>query len=417
MRLIRQRSGPHYAWLILAAVWVLFAVSIGVRFSFGVFIDPLVAEYGWDRGGVSFAYSLQFLAGIPVTLVAGRLAERIGSRRIVMVGSFIFTIGMLLTATVSQLWQFQLYFGVLIGGLGSSVFVTLLPVLVTRWFYRRLGLVMGIMWTAVSLGPALFSPLMRWAIEDIGWRATFIAFGIIGGVLMLAASFLLRDHPREKNLAPYGGLPVETPLIHTGSVGGSLGLRQVTVMTSFWALVAVHTLGCIGHSIPLAHMVSIATFAGVPGVAAAGILSVALASSFISRLVMSLTAEARGGRFTLTIAVLLQTLPTLLLLGARDMPSFYTFAFLFGIGYGGEMVGFPIFNRQYYGMGAPLNTIYSYQMAGAMLGMAVGGWLGGALFDWTGVYTWSILAAVAAGFLGVTAALVLPSYHRQRVPE
>jgi MFS family permease len=160
-------------------------------------------------------------------------------------------------------------------------------------------------------------------------------------------------------------------------------------------------------------MVSIATFAGVPGIAAAGVLSMALASSFISRVGMSLIAESRGGRFTLTLAVLLQTLPTLLLLSARELPLFYSFAFLFGIGYGGEMVGFPIFNRQYYGMGAPLNTIYAYQMAGAMLGMAVGGWLGGALFDWTGVYTWSILAAVAAGFLGITAALVLPSRHRQ----
>jgi MFS family permease len=396
---------------------VLLAVSAGVRFSFGVFIDPLVAEYGWDRGGVSFAYSLQFLTGIPVILIAGWLAERTGSRRIVMVASFIFTIGMLLTATVSRLWQFQLYFGMLIGGLGSSVFVTLLPVLLTRWFYRKLGLVMGIMWTAVSLGPALFSPLMRWAIEDIGWSVTFIVFGLIGGALMLVASFLLRDHPQEKNLTPYGGLPVEIPMIHTGSVGGSLGLRQVTVMTSFWALVAVHTLGCAGHSVPMAHMVSMATFAGVSGIAAAGVLSMASASSFISRLGMSLIAEARGGRFTLTLTVLLQTLPTLLLLGAREMPLFYTFAFLFGIGYGGEMVGFPIFNRQYYGMAAPLNAIYSYQMAGAMLGMAVGGWLGGALFDWTGVYTWSILAAVAAGFLGVMAALALPSYHRQRAPE
>ena len=102
----------------------------------------------------------------------------------------------------------------------------------------------------------------------------------------------------------------------------------------------------------------------------------------------------------------------LLLLSARELPPFYSFAFLFGLGYGGEMVGFPIFNRQYYGTDAPLNTIYSYQLAGAMLGMAVGGWLGGVLFDWTGTYTWSILAALTAGFLGVMAALRLPSYRK-----
>ncbi len=123
---------------------------------------------------------------------------------------------------------------------------------------------------------------------------------------------------------------------------------------------------------------------------------------------MSLIAERRGARFTLVITVLLQTAPILLLLASSQLWAFYSFAFVFGLGFGGEMVGFPIFNRQYYGTGAPLSTIYSYQLAGAMLGMAAGGWLGGALFDWTGVYTWSLVSAVIAGFLGVAIALALP---------
>jgi MFS family permease len=158
-------------------------------------------------------------------------------------------------------------------------------------------------------------------------------------------------------------------------------------------------------------MVSIARFAGIPSIAAASVLSVALAASIISRFGMSLVAEVKGGRFTLVLAVLLQTIPTLLLLNATELWSFYSLAFLFGIGYGGEMVGYTIFNRQYYGINAPLDTIYSYQMVGAMLGMAAGGWIGGALFDLTGVYTWSILASIIAGFLGVAFALVLPPRH------
>lgn len=412
MRLIWQRRRPHYAWLILASVVVVFAVSTGVRLSFGVLIDPLVAEHGWSRGGISLAYTLQFLIGIPVVLIAGRLAEKISSRRIVMLGAVIFTIGMLLTATVTQLWQFQLYFGILIGGLGSAPFVVLLPVLLSRWFYRKLGLAIGLMWVSLSLGPAVLSPLIRGSIEAIGWSQTFIIFGLIGGILMLVSGFFLRDNPQEKKLAPYGGLPTEPQAEDMGSSVASLSLYQVTRTNSFWALVAVHALGCIGHSVPLAHIVSIATFAGIPSLAAAGILSIVGGTSIISRFGMSLVAETKGARFTLTTAVLLQTLPTLLLLSARKLWSFYSFAFLFGLGYGGEMVGFPLFNRQYYGINAPQNTIYSYQMAGAMLGMAIGGWVGGTLFDWTGVYTWSILAAVSAGFLGVVVALMLPSHNR-----
>jgi MFS family permease len=109
--------------------------------------------------------------------------------------------------------------------------------------------------------------------------------------------------------------------------------------------------------------------------------------------------------------MLIQTLPILLLLGSGDLWWFYSFAFFFGIGYGGEMVGFPIFNRQYYGARAPLSAIYSYQMAGALVGMSLGGWLGGALFDWTGAYTWAVLVSFAAGFAALGATLFLPRHR------
>ncbi|MEE8353230.1 MAG: MFS transporter [Dehalococcoidales bacterium] len=405
----------HYAWIVLAAVMVVSMVTAGVRISFGVLIDPLVEGYGWSRGDVSLAYTLQFLVGIPAVLVIGRLAERISPRRLVLAGGVIFTAGLLLIGTISQLWQFQLYFGVLVGGLGAAPFTVLLPVLLSRWFARRLGLAMGFMWVSLSIGPAILSPLIRGSIEAAGWSQTFSTLGLAGGAVLLAAAFFLSDRPEDKRLAPYGASPDKHAAAdHTPPPAGSatplagFDLRQVLRTRSFRALVGVHALGCIGHSVLLAHMVSMATFSGIASVTAAGVLSMVVATSVISRFGMSLVAERKGARFTLAIAVLLQTVPTLLLLVTTELWSFYSFAFVFGLGYGGEMVGFPIFNRQYYGAGAPLNTIYSYQLAGAMLGMAVGGWLGGALFDWTGVYTWSLVSAAAAGFFGVAIALALP---------
>ncbi len=411
MKLMRQRWVHHYAWLILAGVVVVLMVSTGVKVSFGVLIDPLVESFGWSRGGISLAYTLQFLIGIPIVLVVGRLAEKISTRYLVMSSAVIFTAGMLLTATITQLWQFQFYFGVLIGGFGSAAFTVLLPVLLSRWFNRKLGLAMGFMWVSLSIGPMVLSPLIRTSIEASGWSQTFIVFGIIGGILILIAGYYLRDDPQEKGLTPYGGLVREHSMDQADSQTDSISVSRVTRMKSFQGLTAVHLLGCIGHSVLLAHMVSIATFAGISSLAAAGVLSIAVAASAISRFAMSLISEKKGARYTLVLAVLLQTIPTLILLGASELWSFYTFAILFGLGYGGEMVGFPIFNRQYYGLNAPLNTIYSYQIAGAMLGMAVGGWIGGALFDWTGVYTWSILVSVGAGFSGVVIALLLPFHN------
>jgi MFS family permease len=127
-------------------------------------------------------------------------------------------------------------------------------------------------------------------------------------------------------------------------------------------------------------------------------------------------SESRGSRTTLGLAMLLQTAPIFILVWADSLWAFYLFAFLFGIGYGGEMVGFPIFNRQFFGTNAPLSTIYGYQMAGATLGMALGGWLGGALFDLTGSYTWTAIAAIAYGFMGLLPAVFLPRHRRTSEP-
>jgi MFS family permease len=389
-------------------------ISSGVRLSFGVLVDPLVEAHGWSRGAISGGFTLQFLTAIPVVLVVGRIASRVSVRHIVIAGAALFALGMILTATVDQAWQFQLYFGVLMGGVGTSAFLVVLPVLLTQWFHKKLGLVMGLMWSSLSWGPALFSPAMRWLIDTRGWEYTFILSGAAGGVAMLLSGLLLKDHPRDMGLVPYGGIPLEPQEGNPVTPTANVTLRQVRATGSFWALIAVHTLGCVQHAIPLAHMVSIATFAGIPGLAAAGMLTITAGASLFSRFGMSMIAESRGARWTLAPTMLIQTLPILLLLGGGNLWWFYSFAFFFGIGYGGEMVGFPIFNRQYYGARAPLNAIYSYQMAGALVGMSLGGWLGGALFDWTGAYTWAILVSFAAGIPALGAALLLPRHRSPR---
>ncbi len=89
---------------------------------------------------MSFAYSLQFLIGIPTVLIAGRIAEKTGIRTIAVGGTIVLTIGLLLTATITELWHFYLYYGVLAAGIGTSAFVSVLPVVLSRWFHVRLGL-------------------------------------------------------------------------------------------------------------------------------------------------------------------------------------------------------------------------------------------------------------------------------------
>ena len=107
-----------------------------------------------------------------------------------------------------------------------------------------------------------------------------------------------------------------------------------------------------------------------------------------------------------------QGLPVIILLFAHEAWTFYLFAVVFGLCYGGEMVGFPIINRQFFGAKAPLSSIYSFQMVGAGIGMALGGWLGGGLFDLTGDYTWSLIASLVFSCIGLPLALSLPRHKK-----
>jgi len=411
----------HYAWIILITAMVLNVVSRADAASFGVFIDPLVKNFGWSRGEVSLAYSLSFIAGIPAVVGMGWLGDRYGARTLMLIASLVISSGTILLGTISQLWQFYLFYGLFVGSMGNAAFTVLLPVILTRWFHQKLGVALGLYWAALGMGPLIFAPLFRWLIENRGWRFTFFTMGmILGGVLVLTASFI-RGKPQEKGLLPYGmsrpvGTPVGQPVPRpVGAPAPKGALRAIAAQPTVWYLAAIHHLGCIGHSILLAHVVSMATSQGIPGVMAAGVLSTIAGASILSRFLFSVFTEKLGGRNLLTIALIAQGTPVMILFWAHSPWVFYLFAVVFGLSYGGEMVGFPIINRQLFGAEAPLNSIYSFEMVGASTGMALGGWLGGALFDVTGTYNWAIIASIGATYLGIPLALLLPRNKRQAV--
>jgi MFS family permease len=297
--------------------------------------------------------------------------------------------------------------------MGHAAFSVLLPVIVTRWFYRRLGIVMGIFFAAQGLGPVIFAPLFRWLLETQGWQYSFTLIGSVLGCVLAFFALFIHNSPSAKGLQPYGieDAPAE-PHAAAASVAAPARLRDILGGRTVWLLIGVHHIGCLSHAIILVHVVSMATFRGIPGVEAAGVLAAIAGASVISRFGFSVLADRVGGRLTLTLSLLGQSLPVILLFFATDAWTFYLFAIMFGLCYGGEMVGFPIINKQLFGARAPLGSIYSFEMVGAGLGMALGGWLGGGLFDMTGDYTWSLLTSLVVGCLGLPLALALPRHGK-----
>ncbi len=407
---VAPRPGVHYAWIVLAAACVLSIISRADSASFAVFIDPLADLFDWKRGEISLAYSLAFICSMPAMLVFGWLGDRYGARTLMIGASVMISVGTVLLGMIKELWHLYVLYGVFVGALGNAAFQVLLPVIVTRWFEKKMGLALGFYWAALGAGPAIFAPLFRWMIETRGWESTFVVVGLAFGGILLVFSSLIRTSPAEMGLSAYGAEDAGTK--GSAGAGTAVTLRSVLSGRPIWLLMGCHHLGCAGHAVILAHGVSMATHHGIPGLQAAGVLSTIAGVSIISRFTFSLLTERFGGRTVLTWAIFGQSLSILMLLFATEAWHFYVFAVFFGICYGGEMVGFPIINRQMFGPKAPLSSIFSFETIGASSGMALGGWIGGVLFDHSGDYTSAILVAAGIGFLAVPLALWLPRHER-----
>jgi MFS family permease len=352
------------------------------------------------------------------SIVSGWSNDRIGLRKTLIIASLGTIIPQIMLGWTTSLWELYLWYGV-IYGMARSGFMTPLVVSITLWFKRRQGLAVGIVASGTAAGPLVFAPLFRYLIDLYGWNTAFLILGIGSGVLLAPCCCLIRSRPSDLGLRPYGEEVGEDgeaivstkrpkasrePLFYRADVPNFSKYAMTT--QPFFLLPLIHLLGCVSHSIPLAHVVVMATDRGIDPIPAATVLGIAVGVSTSSRLIAPMFADRFGGRKALILFILMQAISILWLLPARELWVFYTFSLFFGLGYGGEMTPFPIINRQYYGAG-PIGTIYGFQVMVACIGMGIGGFIRGFLYDRMGNYTLAIWVAVVTGFIGAALSFVL----------
>src|SRR5690349_21453097 len=195
-----KRNGLHYAWIVLGAACVLSIAARADSAAFAVFVDPLVNLFGWKRGDISFAYALAFLLGLPATIAMGWLGDRYGARPLMIGASIMISVGTVLLGTITELWQFYLYYALFVGSMGHAAFTVLLPVIVTRWFHRHMGLAVGIYWGALGAGPVLFAPLCSYLIETRRWPQAFTMIGVGLGVVFFTFALPIRSTPSDNGM-------------------------------------------------------------------------------------------------------------------------------------------------------------------------------------------------------------------------
>ena len=355
---------------------------------------------------------------------AGWLGDRYGVRWTMRLGAVLFIVGMVLTGFMRELWQFYLFFGVILSA-AMGIFQVPLTAAVTLWFRKHLGTGMGLLQSSQGIGPLVAVPIMLYIIHLFGGgldglRAAFWIPGIVGGAIILVMIKFFYNEPAEIGARPFGA-PEDEPIkaVQTGEVAKvrtKVFQKQAQKTSAFWNLIGIHFWGCAGHAIILVYLVAMAEDEGVSKGLAAGAFVTMSVTSTITRFAVPVIADRMGSKPAMAGCFFLQVAPICLLFFAQDAWHFYLFAVLFGIGFGGEMSAFPIINRQYYGSG-PIGTTYGYQMMGAGVGMAAGALMGGQLRDITGNFDATMGLSLALSMVGVISIMLLPTTKKELLPN
>ena len=194
----------YYGWVVVAVVFLALLVSAGIRAAPAVLINPLEDELGWGRAAISFAVSVGLLLYGLSGPVAGWLMDRLGPKGITLAGLALIGGSTLMGAAMTELWQLNLFWGVL-SGAGTGIVAPVLGATVAnRWFIRRRGLVLGIFGAAASAGQLVSVPALMWLVVVLGWREGTIVLAAAVLLVLIPVLLFMRDDPARIGLDPYG---------------------------------------------------------------------------------------------------------------------------------------------------------------------------------------------------------------------
>ena len=414
----------HYSWVVIAILATVQVFGSSISMAAGIMVPPLndsEGEFGWGLGTIGIVIAAYYLFGAIYAPITGWLGDRYGSRKMLTASATMFLISMILLSQVREVWQFFIFFGVLLSLTQSLAMVPLMAA-VSGWFRRSLGLGIGILWAAGGLGTAILAPLTGYLIDAIGWQGTFMTVGLIGGITMLLLVPFMRNRPADIGIEPYGARPGDSSMVTMEKNLERLRLKvfnqHARRTKPFWNLPLIHGLGCSGHGVILIYVIQLAFERGVfSSLASAGlILTILSLVSIISRFITPVLAEMYGTRRMMAISLTIQGLTVLMLFWAHDPWVFYVFAATFGLGFGGEWTGYLVINRQYYGEG-PMGTIYGWQTTGALMGHAVATALAGLVIYATGSFNLILVLSIGFSLGGVAVIALLDDTSQVLIPD
>ena len=389
------------AWLRLTANVLLSTIGGVGMWSVVVALPAVQSEFGIPRAEASLPFTLAMLGFAAGGVAMGRLLDRVGIFGPVSVGAAMLGIGYVIAAGARSPVIFALAHALI--GFGSSATLGPLMADISKWFVRRLGVAVTLCSAGNYFAGALWPPIVQHAIAAYGWRATHAAIGPLCGVAILAIAFAaLRRH------APIAsGVGSGSRAAAPGTLGLSPGALQ--------ALLAVASVCCcVAMSMPQVHIVAYCGDLGYGVARGADMLALMMAFGVVGRVLSGIIADRVGGLRTLMLGSGLQGIALLMYLFFDGLFSLYAISALFGLFQGGIVPSYAIIVREYF-PAKEAGTRVGIVLMASLVGMALGGWMSGYIFDATGSYQAAFVNGLAWNAINGTIVLWLLYRRRSRV--
>ena len=408
----RPRSRLFYGWYILVSSFFILFFTSGARYSFGVMFKPMLAEFGWSRSAMSFAFFLNMTCFAFSIVLAGKLYDRYGPRWVIVAATIFLTVGYCLTARVHDLRGFYFTYGILAAiGLGGTS-VPLIATLTSKWFVKKRGLAVSLSLAGNCMGQFALLPLFTLFALRFGWRISFLLIGvIIFFVNTTLALFVIRGDPDHLGYEPFGSGGEEKLDRGRGTASSDqtlqdLGLWEAMHTTSFWYFLTLMFICGSGDFIVVTHLIPYVTDHGVSPGTAGHMLAWFGFMSLVGILIAGPVSDRIGSKIPIAFAFLVRVLSFLLVLKYQNPVSFYVFSLTFGLTYliTGPLT--PILVGRLFGT-THVGYISGFVSTLHHIGGGFWAYMGGWIFDQTGSYRLAFMLSAAMAFLAMICALLI----------
>lgn len=407
---VEPKSSPvtdnkiYYGYFVVAASFVIMVVIWAAYYSFGVFFKPLINEFGWSRASTSGAFSVASVVMGLLAIAMGKLTDKFGPRIVMSVCSVIIGLGFYLMSTIETVWQFYVFYGLILGiGMGGS-FVPLMSTVV-KWFSEKRSLMTGIVAAGISIGAFVGPPLANRFIINYGWRTSYTIWAATVFLAVLIVAQFIRRDPAQVNQRAYGET-IRADRQTEPLVPRAMSFREARNTGRFWMVFLMFfSLGFCTFAV-MVHMAPHATELGFSPAVAARILASVGFLSMIGRVVMGRVADIIGSKLAFVAGFILMAGALFFLMPAKIVWLLFILAGLFGFANGTCVASQSPLVALLFGLNSH-GVILGFLSFGFTIGGAFGPWLTGYIFDVTQSYQFAFLMCTSVSLTGLVLTVFL----------